>query len=237
MHERDVRLHVLTALFDALGRVRPRLRRRREALAEAPVDLRGEQLHQGIDRARLEGRVGRGDAGIDRGPGGLQARVGRTLPLAVHAHERLEEESVRKGLGLGAERAHAHRVLKGLTDLAFLVGADPLEDRRDVLRLEGGAGILDHGTVQRVAMGEGRPGDEGEADDPGRGQGERVSHGFTPWYESTSEGHCEAAGPRPREPRSRIATATTIGTTPTTRKTVSAAERAHSSVWKVPLIR
>ena len=31
--------------------------------------------------------------------------------------------------------------------------------------------------------------------------------------------------------------ATTIGTTPITRKTVSAPMRTHSSMWKVPLIR
>jgi Cation transporting ATPase, C-terminus len=47
----------------------------------------------------------------------------------------------------------------------------------------------------------------------------------------------DAASRRRREPRSRAATAATSGTTPATRKTPSAAERAHSSVWKVPFIR
>ena len=49
-------------------------------------------------------------------------------------------------------------------------------------------------------------------------------------------GH-RAASSRLREPRSSTATATTSGTTPATRKTVSAAERAHSSVWNVPPMR
>jgi CRP-like cAMP-binding protein len=43
--------------------------------------------------------------------------------------------------------------------------------------------------------------------------------------------------PRLREPSSRTATARTNGTTPITRNTPSAAMRAHSSVWNVPLIR
>ena len=46
-------------------------------------------------------------------PGGYQARVRRPLALAVHAYERLEEDTARKSARVGTDGSHRQRVLEG----------------------------------------------------------------------------------------------------------------------------
>jgi len=154
VNEGDVVVHVLTPCPD----VRGRMGARRGSALEPPDQPRahrvGDQTHEGIDVSGLQRLVGEWNGRTEVPSRGLEARVGRTLPLAVDAHQGLEEEPVREVGGRGTELSDLLRVVEHPADLVFVLLADPDEHEVHVVLSQGFAGSHDDRAVQTVTMGE-----------------------------------------------------------------------------------
>ncbi len=66
----------------------------------------------------------------------------------MQPHQGLEEQAVCERRGIVAEPADSGRARENVPDLGFVLLSHPLEDRRDVARLESGTGVADDRPVE-----------------------------------------------------------------------------------------
>src|SRR5690625_2584977 len=147
----DVGCHELPSGFGTFGGGFTKLVRFCETFFNLLSNRVADMFGKISERTRLQRMVGMTDRGIDLS-GRFDSGVGSAFAFAVTPNQGFEKPLFREVLRCRSFLCDGRRPLEGVDDLCFKFGFHPLQERIALAGLECRLCLLNHRTVDRVAM-------------------------------------------------------------------------------------